>query len=114
MIPAGSVVVGRIIAVPEAEQKEGKTKKRNDRLVVTPWDMVAESPMLPETSFDSSLKEAIDDFFVKYNEAQGKQFRPLSFGSSAKGIQFTREAAQAASNKHAVNGNNENRLKTGL
>lgn len=81
-MPLGSIIVGQILSVLEAEQSEnGKLKQRNDRLIVAPWDLVAQSPMVPEVSFDKTLKHAITDFFTKYNEAQGKQFRPLTFAS---------------------------------
>jgi inorganic pyrophosphatase len=106
-MPPGTVVVGQIISVLEAEQKEnGKPKQRNDRLIVTPWDMVADSPMLPEVSFDQTLKHAITDFFTKYNEAQGKEFRPLTFAPARRGIQLTREAIQEAKNKQATSNGN--------
>ena len=45
----GTIVVGQILCVLEAERSEkSKPKQRNDRLIVTPWDLVAQSPMLPE------------------------------------------------------------------
>ena len=96
VIPAGTVVVGRIIALLEGEQVERKRKERNDRLIALPWDLVAEGPMLPEISFDQSLKTALIDFFTKYNEAQGKQFRAIQFASAQRGTQLTREAMNAA------------------
>jgi inorganic pyrophosphatase len=107
-MPPGTIVVGQIIAVLEAEQKENrKPKQRNDRLIVLPWDLVAESPMLPEVSFDQTLKHAINDFFTKYNEAQGKEFRPLSFASARRGLQLTRQAVEEAKNKQSgSNGSN--------
>lgn len=95
VMPAGTVVVGRIVAVLEAEQVEGKKKQRNDRLIVIPWDMVSQAPMLPELSFDKRLKDAIIEFFTQYNEAQGKRFRALRFAPAGRGIQLTRQAVEA-------------------
>lgn len=95
VMPTGTVVVGRIVSVLEAEQVEGKKKERNDRLIVIPWDLVSQSAMLPELSFDRKLKHAITEFFVKYNEAQGKRFRALRFAPARRGIQLTREAVEA-------------------
>jgi inorganic pyrophosphatase len=97
VMPAGTVVVGRIVSVLEAEQVEGKKKERNDRLIVTPWDLISRSPMLPKLYFDKRLKHAIIEFFTKYNEAQGKRFRPLRFAPAQRGIQLTREAVEAHS-----------------
>src|SRR5262249_33762415 len=65
LMPTGTVVVGRIVSVLEAEQVEGKNKERNDRLIVIPWDLVSKSPMLPEISFDKKLKHAITEFFFE-------------------------------------------------
>jgi inorganic pyrophosphatase len=96
VMPAGTVVLGKIVSVLEAEQIEGKERKRNDRLIVIPWDMVAKAPMLPEISFDHGLKRAITEFFVKYNEAQGKRFRALQFASPRRGAQLTHEAIESA------------------
>jgi len=76
VMPAGTVVVGRIVSVLEAEQFEGKKKERNDRLIVTPWDLVSQSPMLPQLSFDETLKHAIIEFFTKNNEAQRQTIPP--------------------------------------
>ena len=95
LMPTGTVVVGRIVSVLEAEQVEGKNKERNDRLIVIPWDLVSKSPMLPEISFDKKLKHAITEFFTKYNEAQGKRFRALRFAPARRGIQLTRQAVEA-------------------
>lgn len=97
VMPPGAVIVGKILSVLEATQSEkGKPNQRNDRLIVAPWDMVTESALLPEVSFDKTLKHAISDFFAKYNEAQGKHFRPIRFASASRGTQLTRQAIQAA------------------
>ena len=97
-IPVGTVVPGRILSVLEAEQTEKKVKNRNDRVIAIPWDMVSHGPMLPKLSFDPALKHAIAMFFRKYNEAQGKGFRPLRFTSARRGIQIVRKAMKAAKN----------------
>jgi inorganic pyrophosphatase len=110
-IPAGSIVVGKVISVLEAEQVENKKKERNDRLIVAPWDTVTEAAMLPEVTFDQTLQHAITDFFTKYNEAQGKQFRALTYGPARRGIQLTREAMQAAQNKREDSANHHQAKK---
>jgi hypothetical protein len=57
--------------------------------------------MLPEIAFDQTLKYAITEFFTKYNEAQGKHFRPLRFAPARRGIQAVNEAIKAAKNSGA-------------
>ena len=97
-IPVGTVVAGRIVSVLEAEQIEEKVRNRNDRVIAIPWDMVSHGPMLREICLDQMLKHAIAMFFTKYNEAQGKRFRPLRFTPARRGIQIVRKAMKAAKN----------------
>jgi inorganic pyrophosphatase len=100
-IPMGSVVLARILSVLEAEQVERNDKKRNDRIIAVPWDTVAEAPMLPEITFDKPLKQAINEFFKTYNEAQGKRFRALGFAPARRGLEIVRKAMKAATNAAA-------------
>jgi hypothetical protein len=53
------------------------------------------------------LKQAITEFFTKYNEAQGKRFRAIQFASPQRAIQLTREAMESAerSGSQKQNGN---------
>jgi inorganic pyrophosphatase len=96
VLAIGTVVLGQAVSVLEAEQVEGKERIRNDRVIAIPWDTVSQSPMLPEISLDQKLKRAITEFFTKYNEAQGKHFKPLRFGPARRATQIVNEAVQAA------------------
>jgi inorganic pyrophosphatase len=75
----GCVVPARILGVIEAEQEEkGKEKIRNDRLIATaetekirpPWEDLDDVP--------AALLDAIERFFVAYNQAEGRVFRILA------------------------------------
>ena len=74
----GCVVPARLIGVLEGEQtEEGKTV-RNDRLVA-----VVETPYNPAEfhSLDAVGRERLDEvehFFVSYNDAEGRQYKPLA------------------------------------
>ena len=91
----GTVVLGKITSVLEAEQIEGKARKRNDRLIAVAWDSATNGPMQPEIKQGKTLVRAIKEFFSKYNEAQGKRFRPLRFSSARRGLQIVRDAIKA-------------------
>ena len=90
-----TVVFGKITSVLEAEQIEGKARKRNDRLIAVAWDSVTNGPMQPEIKQGKTLVRAIKEFFSKYNEAQGKRFRSLRFSSARRGLKIVRDAIKA-------------------
>jgi inorganic pyrophosphatase len=91
-IPVGCVVLGHLISVLEAEQIERQKKQRNDRLIAVPVEVLSHKPMQPATEFNKVLKTAIIQFFVKYNELQGKTFRPLRFGSPSRALEIVRKS----------------------
>jgi inorganic pyrophosphatase len=73
----GCVVPGRLIGVLEAEQTEKGETIRNDRLVA-----VVETPYNPPRyhSLEEMNEHGIDEiehFFVAYNRAEGREFKPL-------------------------------------
>ena len=92
IFPAGAVVLGRLIAVLEAVQREGRRKERNDRLIAIPVELVSKRPMLPSVTFNAALKKGISEFFVKYNELQGKTFHPIRYASASEAIRLVRKA----------------------
>ena len=88
----GSVALGRLVGVLEAVQIEEGRKQRNDRLLTVPIEMVSRKTMLPTIELDTQLKKAINEFFNKYNELQGKKFRSLGYGSTAVAVRLIRKA----------------------
>jgi inorganic pyrophosphatase len=74
----GCLINARLVGVVEAEQTErdGETT-RNDRLIA-----VAEGSRLMRkvrslSDVNESLLDEIEHFFVSYNQAKGKEFKPL-------------------------------------
>jgi len=65
-VPMGSVVAGRLLAVLEAQQMEGREKNRNDRLI------------------------AINRDAVQKNEGQGRAFESLRYRSAARAARTVR------------------------
>jgi inorganic pyrophosphatase len=75
---AGCVVPARLIGVLEAKQTEGEKTVRNDRLVAvveTPHNS-AEYRSLEEVS--AQRLDEVEHFFIAYNHAEGREFKPLA------------------------------------
>ena len=80
---AGCLVPSRLIGVIEAEQteKDGKTE-RNDRLIAVASNSKIHENIKSINDLNETLIDQIEHFFISYNEAKGKQFKPLGrFGS---------------------------------
>jgi inorganic pyrophosphatase len=97
ILPIGSTVLGQLISILEAEQSEGKKKQRNDRLIAIPVELVSRKPMQPMVEFNATLKRSIVDFFVKYNELQGKSFRPLRYAAASTAARIARNSIRSSS-----------------
>ena len=91
-MPIGAVVLGKLISVLEAEQVDRKNKERNERVIAIPIELTSREPMLPVVEFSSPLQNAISQFFVKYNELQGRKFYPIRYASSSRAVRLVRKA----------------------
>jgi inorganic pyrophosphatase len=92
VFPVGCIAAAGLVAVLEAEQVEGRKRERNDRLIGVPVEMVSRKPMLQVPVFDKRLKKALADFFVKYNELQGRSFEPMRYAGAKEAIRLVRKA----------------------
>ena len=95
----GCLVLGRVLGVLQAEQSEGKQVNRNDRLVAIPLSVKTQEPMVPIKSLDRKLISDITNFFVSYNEVQGKKFKSLGFGSRQRALDLAEEARKRVRKK---------------
>ncbi len=80
---AGCLVRARLLGVIEAEQTEedGETT-RNDRLIAVAANARQHKEVRSLSQLNKLVLEEIEHFFVSYNEAKGKTFKPLGrFGS---------------------------------
>ena len=80
---AGCLVPSRLVGVIEAEQteKDGKTE-RNDRLIAVASNSKIHEHVKSINDLNETLVDQIEHFFISYNEAKGKQFKPLGrFGA---------------------------------
>ena len=84
----------RLIGVIEAEQTENGKTTRNDRLIAvveTPYNP-AEYESLDEVN-DRRLEE-IEAFFIAYNQAEGRQFKPIGRKGAEHAQQLLAEATE--------------------
>lgn len=79
----GCLVKVKLVGVIEAEQTECDGKvERNDRLIAVAAESRTHSDIKSINDLNDILVEQIEHFFISYNEAKGKKFKPLGrFGS---------------------------------
>lgn len=73
----GCLVTVRLLGVIEAEQVEKGRKLRNDRLLGTAETAKIRPAARSLRDVPAKLLEQIERFFISYNEAEGRRFRPL-------------------------------------
>lgn len=78
----GCLAPARLIGVIEAEQTEDGKTERNDRLIAVAANSRAHKNIKSINDLSEVLVGEIEYFFVSYNRAKGKEFRPLGrFGA---------------------------------
>jgi inorganic pyrophosphatase len=73
---AGCIVPCRLIGVIEAEQTEDRKTERNDRLLSVASKSLTHRSIQDISDVCEDLLDQIEHFFVSYNEAKGKVFKP--------------------------------------
>jgi len=74
----GCLVEARLLGVIEAEQSEGGKTERNDRLIAVAAQSHTNGSLKSLQKLDSKLICEIEHFFVSYNDARGKEFKPTA------------------------------------
>lgn len=93
---AGCLVPSRLIGVIEAEQteKDGKTE-RNDRLIAVASNSKTHEHIKSLNDLNEMLIDEIEHFFVSYNKAKGKQFKPLGRFGAIKAKRIVEEGMKS-------------------
>ena len=73
----GCLVEARLIGVIEAKQSENGKSERNDRLIGVAAKSHIHESLKSLKKVDSNLVDEIEHFFVSYNAARGKKFKPI-------------------------------------
>src|ERR1044071_4422604 len=95
----GCLIPARLIGVIEAEQTEDGETMRNDRLIAVAQDSRTHSDIQSLNDLNESLVKEIEHFFISFNEAKGKQFRPLGRFMSQRARQVVEAGIQAYAKK---------------
>jgi inorganic pyrophosphatase len=94
----GCLVHARLLGVIEAEQTENGKTERNDRLIAVPVEAKTGKPSRGAVdNLESSLANRITEFFVHYNEAQGKLFKTLRCAGPERAMELIRRGMQPES-----------------
>jgi inorganic pyrophosphatase len=74
---SGCLVACRLLGVIEAEQTEEGRTERNDRLIAVASTSRTHGHLQSLDDLNSKIVDEIEHFFVSYNTAKGKKFKPL-------------------------------------
>src|SRR3954464_9046623 len=74
----GCLVETRLLGVIEAEQTEAGKTERNDRLIAVAAESHTHASLKSLKKLESKLIAEIEHFFVSYNDARGKKFKPTA------------------------------------
>jgi inorganic pyrophosphatase len=72
----GCLIETRLLGVIEAEQTQDGKTERNDRLIAVAAESHTNGTLKSLEKLDSKLLDEIEHFFVSYNDARGKKFKP--------------------------------------
>ena len=98
----GCLIPARLIGVIEAEQTEEGETMRNDRLIAVATDSRTHSDIRSLHDLNESLVKEIEHFFISYNEAKGKQFKPLGRFASNRAKQVVEAGVKAHTRKQGA------------
>jgi len=73
----GCLIEARLLGVIEAVQTKDGESERNDRLIAVAAESHTNAGLKSLKKLDSTLLGEIEHFFVSYNEARGKKFKPI-------------------------------------
>ena len=74
----GCLIEARILGVIEAQQTEKGKTERNDRLIGVAARSHTHGSLKSLQNLDGKLINEIEHFFISYNEARGKKFKPTA------------------------------------
>ncbi len=96
----GCLVKARLVGVIEAEQTERDGKvERNDRLIAVAAESQTHSDVKSINDLNDILVEQIEHFFISYNEAKGKKFKPIGRFGSRKAKSLVEEGIEQKGKK---------------
>jgi inorganic pyrophosphatase len=91
----GCLVRSRLLGVIEAEQTEKGETTRNDRLIAVASKSRVHADLKSITDLNPKLLDEIEHFFVSYNQAKGKKFKPLGRYGPERARKLVKSAQRA-------------------
>ena len=100
----GCLILTRLLGVLEAKQSDQETTVRNDRLIGIPLTAKKHEPAALVTRLEGKIAADIQEFFVLYNQAQGRTFEPLGIHGPDRATALIRQCMARARKKAHSNG----------
>lgn len=92
----GCLIGARLLGVIEAKQSENGKTERNDRLIAVAAESHTNRELKSLQELDSKLVDEIEHFFVSYNRARGKKFKPKARKGPAVAKRLIRKQTKQA------------------
>lgn len=96
----GCLLTGQLIGVFSAEQTEKNKTIRNDRLLAVPVTPVNPAEMTHIYDLPPLRLRELEHFFVSYNQAHGREFKPLGCGGPEEAARALASAERRYQRKH--------------
>ena len=97
----GCLISARLVGVIEADQTEGGETTRNDRLIAVSTRSHNHHDIEELDQFNANLVAEVEHFFVSYNLAKGKEFKPLGRHGAERARRVLAEGADRYEAEHA-------------
>lgn len=92
----GCLIEIRLVGVIEAEQTEKGKTIRNDRLIGVAVESHSFRNVQELSEIDGRLLDEIEHFFVSYNQAKGKEFKPLARAGAKRAKTLVEESTEGS------------------
>ncbi|HUK09334.1 MAG TPA: inorganic diphosphatase [Stellaceae bacterium] len=104
-VPVGCVLSARLIGVIEAKQRENRQGwVRNDRLLAVATRAHTHQHVRSLGDLEPKLMDEIEAFFVNYNRAKGKEFKPVKRAGPKPAAKLVQHGMKAFKRKRSRNG----------
>jgi len=87
----GCMMDCRLIGALKAVQTEKKKKIRNDRFIAIPVQSTTFKKIETANDLSHNKVEELEQFFINYNKAEGKTFKPLNMLSAKEAIKLLKK-----------------------
>jgi inorganic pyrophosphatase len=91
----GCLVAARLLGVIEAEQTEEERTERNDRLIAVASTSRTHGHLQALDDLNPRMVDEIEHFFVSYNAAKGKKFKPVRRSGPSRAEELVRAGEKA-------------------